>query len=345
LTGGKAYAATRADITRIANDEVGYQADGNQCQKYGTMCADWCAMFVMWVWKAAGVSPRPEGSAYYVATSIGSWGVANNLFKRGNPQPGDLAVYGEPGSGTGGHVSVVYSVDSSTSITTIDGNYSNRVAKRTINPATATAGSRNVRISGYVTPPNVSDVVSGKANHRVRSAGGSWSAFGDLGAHTATAVADAAEPSGKVHALVITGGQIHHRVRGTDGSWTGWAHVGNPGTATAVTAATDNGGNLQVAAVINGQVEHRIRKADTSGWTSWGGVGASGGTFTAVAGAIDNVAKEFHLTAVFNGQIHHRVRKTDGNWTAWAHAGNPGSAISLGATIDHQQGLHLIAAY
>ncbi len=157
-----AYAApTRAGIAEIANGQVGTKGTPNRCQPYGPMCADWCAMFATWAWQKAGVAGAPRGT--YVATAIGVWGQKQGLFKarpdgqRGNPLPGDVVVYGQPGSGTGGHVSVVYSVNGDGTITTIDGNYGNQVKRRVINPITARAGGRDVLISGYVSPPGVTD--------------------------------------------------------------------------------------------------------------------------------------------------------------------------------------------
>ena len=120
------------------------------------MCDNWCAMFTNWVWKQAGVKDGPTSA---VATSVGQWGKDHGLFKArpsngiGDPKPGDIVAYGEPGSGEGGHVSIVYSVNSNGTITTIDGNWDNRVVKQTINPRTARAGGDGVLISGYVTPP------------------------------------------------------------------------------------------------------------------------------------------------------------------------------------------------
>lgn len=151
-------AATREGIADIARAEVGVTGDGRQCQKYGPLCDDWCAMFATWVWEQAGVSGSPRG--IYVATGIGKWGLDRGLFKPrssggGNPQVGDLAVYGEPGSGTGGHVSVVVGVNGDGSIDTVDGNYGNRVAQRHVYPASTRSGARNVLISGYVTPPGL----------------------------------------------------------------------------------------------------------------------------------------------------------------------------------------------
>ncbi|NRQ35953.1 CHAP domain-containing protein [Nonomuraea sp. NN258] len=160
-------APSRGVIAATANSQVGTTATGDQCQKYGPLCADWCAMFATWVWEQAGVAGSPR--SLYVATAIGQWGVERGLFKRrpasarGNPLPGDIAVYGEPGSGTGGHVSIVYTVNGDGTITTIDGNDGNRVTRKTINPITARAGRLNVPISGYVTPPGAVSVVSATA--------------------------------------------------------------------------------------------------------------------------------------------------------------------------------------
>jgi hypothetical protein len=185
---------------------------------------------------------------------------------------------------------------------------------------------------------------SGSVNHRLRRADGTWTVFGDLDMHSATQVAAAADASGVTHALAITGGQLHHRIRNANGTWTTWGLVASSGVATAVTAATGAGGVLQVAAVVNGQVQHRVRNANGT-WTPWGAAGAAGGTFTAVAGAVDVTADVFHLAAVFNGQIHHRIRNANGTWTAWALAGNPGTAIALGAAVDGSRNLHLVTAY
>ncbi|TWP54146.1 CHAP domain-containing protein [Lentzea tibetensis] len=154
LLGGST--SLRTHIGNIARGEVGVGKP--QCEKYGPCVKyDWCAMFATWTWEAAGIKGVPRGQ--WVATSLGTWGQQRGLFKPrssgvGNPAVGDWAVYGAPGSGTGGHVSVVVAVNGNGTITTVDGNSTGeRVTLRTINPATARAGSRNVLISGYVSPP------------------------------------------------------------------------------------------------------------------------------------------------------------------------------------------------
>ncbi|WP_163509111.1 CHAP domain-containing protein [Fodinicola acaciae] len=151
-------AATRAAIVAKAASQVGYAGDGNQCTKYTSVCADWCAAFTNWVWSQSGVSPVPTT---LVARGVGLWGVNHGLFKPrnggfGDPRPGDVVVYGPPDGQVGGHVSIVESVGNGV-ITTINGNYNNRVVRTTINPLTARAGAQNVLISGYVTPPGVVD--------------------------------------------------------------------------------------------------------------------------------------------------------------------------------------------
>ncbi|MBB4966728.1 FG-GAP-like repeat-containing protein [Saccharothrix violaceirubra] len=152
----------RTAIVDVARGELGVKYPG--CLKYGD-CAryNWCAYFATWVWDRAGIKGVPRGKG--VATDLGSWGAERGLFKRrpagqvGNPAVGDWVIYGEPGSGMGGHVAIVASVNSNGTISTIDGNAAggspttSKVALSTINPITARAGGNNVLISGYVSPP------------------------------------------------------------------------------------------------------------------------------------------------------------------------------------------------
>ena len=157
--------ATVADIANLANAQV-----GNDCRPYTTLsgqsaCANWwCAVFASWVWRHAGVPDAPDT---WVATDTAVWGQQRGLFKPrpaggiGNPQPGDMVVYGQPGASTGGHVGIVYSVNSNGTITTIDGDYNgstpttSHVFRDTVNPVSARSGASNWLISGYVSPPGV----------------------------------------------------------------------------------------------------------------------------------------------------------------------------------------------
>jgi hypothetical protein len=250
LAGGATHAQAvgRNDIVATANAEVGNSESNGGCLKYGPCRElDWCAMFVEWVWNTAGVSPVPST---WVATAVGSWGVERGLFKRGNPLPGDFAVYGEPGSGTGGHVSLVASVNGDGTLTTIDGNSSNAVVRRTINPATATAGSRNVRISGYVAPPNVvadPQPSNGRAFHNLRRANGTWTgasvADGNGGI---SAVSAGVSGSGELHLVTVLQGRAFHNLRRTDGTWTGAALVDSSGRIVDVAAAGTGAGDMHL---------------------------------------------------------------------------------------------------
>ncbi|GAB2821302.1 CHAP domain-containing protein [Lentzea nigeriaca] len=150
--------AAAADIVRIATAEVGYKERANNCNKYSDDCAAWCGMFARWVWKKAGVTKLPPagyGKAW-VATYWAKWGADNDLLKRrpagtrgGNPKAGDAIVFGTPGS-LNGHVGIVVKVHSDGKLTTIDGNLSDKVTKRTIDPKTTTTNGGAVY--GYVKP-------------------------------------------------------------------------------------------------------------------------------------------------------------------------------------------------
>lgn len=150
--------ATGAAIAARARAEVGVGASARKCQPYGPLCVDWCAMFATWVWEQSGVADVPRGE--YVATALGAWGRQRGLFsgrpaggRGGDPRPGDLVVYGEPAQGLGGHVAVVAAVHRDGTLTTVDGNFGNKVVERRVDPLVARAGADNLAVSGYVRPP------------------------------------------------------------------------------------------------------------------------------------------------------------------------------------------------
>jgi hypothetical protein len=158
---GPAQAASRSDIVATARAEIGSSEANGGCAKYGPcQTYDWCAMFTNWVWRQAGVSAYPET---WVARAVGTWGVERGLFKArpssevGSPAPGDIVVYGTPAQAQGGHVSIVAAVHGDGTISTVDGNVSDRVLERRINPLTARAGGDNLLISGYVSPPGITE--------------------------------------------------------------------------------------------------------------------------------------------------------------------------------------------
>ncbi|MDI5982701.1 CHAP domain-containing protein, partial [Amycolatopsis magusensis] len=147
----------RQNITSLANAEIGSSEANGRCLKFGPCTQyEWCAIFTQWVWRQAGVKYVPTS---WVATDWAKWGDQRGLYKRrpagtkgGNPRPGDVAVYGEPGY-FDGHISVVVEVGADGNIVTVDGNWGETVARRVINPLTARGGGGNVLISGYVSPP------------------------------------------------------------------------------------------------------------------------------------------------------------------------------------------------
>lgn len=154
-----------SDVANLARAQV-----GNGCRPYttagGASACDnyWCAVFASWVWRNAGV---PEAPDTWVATDTAVWAQQHGLWKprpangEGDPQPGDMVVYGAPGAGTGGHVGIVYSVNSNGTITTVDGDYggtsytNSKVDLDTVNPVTATSGGKNWPISGYIQVPGL----------------------------------------------------------------------------------------------------------------------------------------------------------------------------------------------
>lgn len=127
---------------------VGESPSGSNCTPFepaGT-CLPWCTYFATWVWHHAN-SALP---ALSYSGSVYSWAVANGRWKAGpsHPAPGDIVVYGSTPTTTV-HTGIVESVGSGT-ITTIDGNYSDRVSRvGPFNPATATSPAR---ILGYASP-------------------------------------------------------------------------------------------------------------------------------------------------------------------------------------------------
>lgn len=122
--------ASGSDIVNVAAGQVGFreQPDGSnagpQVNAYLAAAGlgpgqPWCAAFVSWVYQHAGYNIRVGYTGNLPQALGGMW-----RGKNGAPQPGDIIVF----SANGGHAGIVTSSDG-TYVYTIEGNYSNSVAR------------------------------------------------------------------------------------------------------------------------------------------------------------------------------------------------------------------------
>jgi hypothetical protein len=87
----------------------------------------WCAYFVSWAAREAGVPIGDAGQGFGRVDDVWAWGQSAGKAipaGSGQPQPGDLIVWDE-------HIGIVESVGADGSIHTIEGNSSDRVSQRT----------------------------------------------------------------------------------------------------------------------------------------------------------------------------------------------------------------------
>ena len=150
------------DIVDVAIGEIGYKEQGNNRTKYGAWYgmngAAWCHMFVSWCAYKAGVSTSIVPKT--ASTSAGmAWFKKNGLFRyKGKyiPKRGDIVYFKTNRS----HVGIVEKVVGST-LHTVEGNTSDRVARRTYPLSNAT-------ITGYGVPKykNVSTTKKKTKSHK-----------------------------------------------------------------------------------------------------------------------------------------------------------------------------------
>jgi hypothetical protein len=93
----------------------------------GSGVGPWCAYFVSWAARSAGVPIGDSGQGMGRVDDVYAW--AQKTGKAipagsGKPQPGDLVVWDE-------HIGIVESVGADGSISTIEGNSSDKVSRRT----------------------------------------------------------------------------------------------------------------------------------------------------------------------------------------------------------------------
>lgn len=151
--------ASGSEIVRIAQSQIGEveQPPGSNCQKYG-VCVEWCGLFVAWVWQHAGVPLEGGTAPYAYSGSFYSWVAEHggrDLPPTATPAPGDAVMFGTSVSGHGmDHVGIVERVFPNGEITTIDGNYSDNVARvGPFDPAAAVEGGEPAPVFAYAEPP------------------------------------------------------------------------------------------------------------------------------------------------------------------------------------------------
>jgi CHAP domain len=175
-------------IVRIAESQLGTAESplGSNCNPYGP-CVEWCSLFVAWVWKKAGVPLHGSTATYAYSGTIYEWAKAHEggpfavaapgdpplstpeadgarvLPPSATPAPGDAVLYGSgPGPGESDHVGIVERVFPGGQITTIDGNFGDRVARSgPFLPSQAVQWGMPAPIFGYAQPPSAKGGANG----------------------------------------------------------------------------------------------------------------------------------------------------------------------------------------
>ncbi|HXV04463.1 MAG TPA: CHAP domain-containing protein [Solirubrobacterales bacterium] len=146
-------------IVRIAERQLGREErpPGSNCTPYGP-CEEWCSLFLAWVWEHAGVPMRGGTAPYAYSGSIYEWARAHGgriLLPGATPAPGDAVLFGW-GPSASEHVAIVERVFPGGEITTIDGNYANRVARvGPYPPSLDVLGGEPAPVYAYAQPPGV----------------------------------------------------------------------------------------------------------------------------------------------------------------------------------------------
>jgi hypothetical protein len=149
-------------IVAVAQSQVG-QTDP---YLYGPSASDWCAFFLSWVWKRAGI-PIPATAMAY---EVGAWALANGgtlLPPTATPRVGDAVLFESPYSGfawpDGGglsypnieHVNIVAQVLPGDQIITIGGDESGAVREQGPYSAAGASSWWGQAVYGFVQPPGV----------------------------------------------------------------------------------------------------------------------------------------------------------------------------------------------
>ena len=154
----------RANFVKVARSQLGYHeggssgdlsghsSSGGNYTEYGYWIGNqgaWCANFVSWCAAQAGISKSvipytscARYSAYADMKIVSASGYT--------PKPGDIVLVGTNGSSSVNHVGIVSSVSSST-ISTIEGNCSNKVKQGSYSTGSLKWGG-NMKILYYAVP-------------------------------------------------------------------------------------------------------------------------------------------------------------------------------------------------
>ncbi len=183
--------ASGNEIVRIAESQLGRAESplGSNCNPYGP-CVEWCSLFVAWVWEKAGVPLKGGTAPYAYSGSIYEWAKAHEsgpslpggaapgeppfsqaepngarvLPPTATPAPGDAVLFGA-GPQASDHIAIVERVLGGGQITTIDGNYSDRVARvGPFLPSHAVESGEPAPIFGYAQPPGTGEQSGGGVN-------------------------------------------------------------------------------------------------------------------------------------------------------------------------------------
>jgi CHAP domain len=157
--------ASGSAIVRVARSQLGREEHppGSNCTRYGP-CEEWCALFVAWVWQRAGIRMRGGTAPYAYSGSFYGWVREHGgrvLPAGATPTPGDAVLFGW-GPRASEHVGIVEQVLPGGQITTIDGNFGDRVARvGPFLPSLAVASGAPAPIYAYAEPPGIGGGQSG----------------------------------------------------------------------------------------------------------------------------------------------------------------------------------------
>lgn len=189
----------RTDIVNVAYSQLGYHEGDNDAGMSGTTSGSgnyaeynywyngsngysWCATFVSWCARQAGISTSIIANGSWACPEYGSGDLHVPFYARGSytPKAGDLIFFLWSSDAAEGynwsHVGIVYSV-SSTQVTTIEGNSSNCVKKNTYSLSDS-------EIKGYGVPNyNGSGYNAADPNNYPTPPSGTYLNYGDTGSY------------------------------------------------------------------------------------------------------------------------------------------------------------------